>query len=413
MVLHPFCFSSILHLLKLSVYFFVIRTDSHIYLDYAATTPLDPRVAESISATMNGIYGNASSVHAFGRRAKVILEESRELIARSIGAEPAEIFFTSGGTESDNHALVGSAFAQRRDQGKDHIIVSAIEHHAVLDCAEYLATLGFRISFAPVDQNGKVIIGELQNLITPKTAVISVMQGNNEVGTLQPIKEISLLAKDRGIIFHSDAVQTFGKVPVSVTELQVDLLSLSAHKIYGPKGIGAIYIRKGTNIDALLHGGAQERKNRAGTENIPLIAGFAKAVELTEHDRQANFDHAERCASALRAKLQKKLENCILNGDDRDSLPHILNVSIDTSRYDIEGDSLLMNMYLHGVAVSSGSACTSGSVQPSHVLRAMGRDDRSARAAIRFSFGKQTTVSDVERAGDIFCSIVHSLPKKK
>ncbi|MEW5799478.1 MAG: cysteine desulfurase family protein [Bacteroidota bacterium] len=391
----------------------MIRTDSHIYLDYAATTPLDPRVAESIAATMNGIYGNASSVHAFGRRAKVILEESRELIAKSIGAEPAEIFFTSGGTESDNHALTGSAFAQRRDKGKDHIIVSAIEHHAVLDCAEYLATLGFRVSFVPVDGKGRIIIDELQKLVTPKTAVISVMHANNEVGTLQPVKEISLLANARGIIFHTDAVQTFGKIPVNVNELGVNLLTLSAHKIYGPKGIGAIYIRKGTTIDALLHGGAQERKNRAGTENIPLIAGFAKAVELAEHDRQANFDHAERCASTLRAKLQKKLENCILNGDDRDSLPHILNVSIDTSQYDIEGDSLLMNMDLHGVAVSSGSACTSGSVQPSHVLLAMGRDEQLARTAIRFSFGKQTIVADVDRAGDIFCSIVHSLPRKK
>lgn len=391
----------------------MIRTDSHIYVDYAATTPLDARVAEVITSTMNGIFGNASSVHAFGRRAKVLMEESRELIATSIGAEPSEIFFTSGGTEADNHALVGSALAQRRGLGKDHIIVSAIEHHAVLDCAEYLATLGFRISFAPVDHKGKVIIGELQNLVTSKTAVISVMHANNEVGTIQPIKEISLPAKDRGIIFHSDAVQTFGKIPVNVNELKVDLLSLSAHKIYGPKGIGAIYIRKGTNIDALLHGGSQERKNRAGTENIPLIAGFAKAVEVASHERVTNYDHAERCTSALRTMLQKRLQNCILNGDDHDSLPHILNVSLDTSQYDIEGDALLMNMDLHGVAVSSGSACTSGSVQPSHVLRAMGRDEQSARAAIRFSFGKQTTVSDVERAGDIFCSVVHSLPKKK
>lgn len=390
----------------------MIHTDSHIYLDYAATTPLDPRVAEVITSTMNDIYGNASSVHAFGRRAKVVLEECRELIAKNIGAETAEIFFTSGGTEADNHALIGTALAQRRDAGKDHIIVSAIEHHAVLDCAEYLATQGFHISYVPVDRNGKLNIDDVRTMVTKKTALISVMHANNEVGTIQPVREIASIAHEYGIILHSDAVQTTGKVPVNVNDFHVDLLSISAHKMYGPKGIGAIYIRKGTNIDALMHGGSQERKNRAGTENIPLIAGFAKAMGIASSEWSDNFEHARKCKDLLRAKLLDRLENVIVNGDEQDSLPFILNVSLDSSLYEAERETLLLNMDLHGVAVSSGSACTSGSVQPSHVLLAMGRDERSTPSATRFSFGRFTSVQDVDRAGDIFCSVVSSLQKK-
>ena len=384
----------------------------HIYLDYSATTPVDPEVARVISTHAAETYGNASSVHAYGRKAKVVLEESREIIARSIGAHPAEIFFTSGGTEADNHALIGAAFARKRDFGKDHIIVSAIEHHAVLDTVEYLQKLGFSVSTIPVDSFGRIIPEKLEEIITPTTGIISVMHANNEVGTLQPLTEAAEIAKRHNVIFHSDAVQTFGKIPVNVNVLQTDVLSLSSHKIYGPKGIGAIYIRRGVNIDALLHGGAQERNNRAGTENVPLIAGFAKAVELSQRYMKSLYDPTATFNSKLRKKIQGGVEGIIFNGDESNSLPHILNVSLDSSVYDAEGESMLLNMDLHGIAVSSGSACTSGSIQPSHVLLAMGRNENTARTAIRFSFGKPTTVDEVEEAGDIYCSIVHSLPKK-
>jgi len=387
----------------------VIRTDNHIYLDYAATTPLDPRVAEVMVMQLKENYGNASSVHAFGRKAKVVLEESRETIARSIGADTAEVFFTSGGTEADNHALVGAAFAQRRVAGKDHLIVSAIEHHAVLDCVAYLSTLGFCVSYLPVDERGRVQPDVLRELITPRTALVSIMHANNEIGTIQPIEEISTITKEYGIIFHCDAVQTVGKIPVDVAKLGVDLLSMSAHKIYGPKGIGAIFIRKGTPIDALLHGGAQERKHRAGTENVPLIAGFAKAIELADGERTEIYDRVASMRLSLRTKLLQSVPGLVVHGDEQHMLPHILNVSLNSSVYENNDESLLLNMDLRGVAVSSGSACTSGSVQPSHVLMAMRCDERSARSAIRFSFGKYTTIEEVERAGNTYISLIQSI----
>ncbi len=383
-----------------------------IYLDYSATTPIDFHVASVIERHSRTTYGNASSIHSYGRTAKVILEESREIIARSIGAEVSEIFFTSGGTESDNHAVIGTAFAQRRKYGKDHIIVSAIEHHAVLDSADYLKNHGFRITHLPVDENGIVSVQELEKKICDKTALVSVMHANNETGVIQPIKEIAEWTKKNGIVFHSDTVQTIGKIPVKVNDLGMDLLAISAHKIYGPKGIGAIYIRKGTDIDALLHGGAQERNNRAGTENIPLIAGFAKAAELSEIGREELFNHAVTLRSKLKNIIRSNVQNVVFNSSDEHSIPHILNVSVDSSIYNIESETMLLNMDLKGVAVSSGSACTSGSVQPSHVLLAMGRDVKTTQAAIRFSFGKFTTIEEVEKAGSIFCSIVQSLPKK-
>jgi len=387
-----------------------VKKEEHpIYLDYSATTPLDPEVSSVIETHYHNTYGNASSIHSYGRTAKVILEESREIIARSIGAETSEIFFTAGGTEADNHAVIGTAFAQRRKYGKDHIIVSATEHHAVLDSAEYLKNHGFHVTLLPVDENGVARIAELN--IMDKTALVSVMHANNETGVIQPIRKIAELAKNNRTVFHSDTVQTVGKIPVKVNDLGMDLLVISAHKIYGPKGIGAIYIRKGTDIDALLHGGVQERKNRAGTENIPLIAGFAKAIELAETGREKLFHHSVKLRLLLKDIIQKNVQNVFINSLEEQSIPHILNVSLDSSVYKVESETMLLTMDLKGVAVSSGSACTSGSVQPSHVLLAMGRDPRTTQATIRFSFGKFTTIEEVERAGNIFCSIVQSLPK--
>jgi len=390
----------------------VKKEDSPIYLDYSATTPIDPEVASVIERHFENTYGNASSIHSYGRIAKVVLEESREIIAQSIGAETAEIFFTAGGTEADNHALIGTAFAQRRKYGNDHIIVSAIEHHAVLDSAEYLKNHDFRIALLPVDENGIVDIAELERQINLKTAIVSIMHANNETGVVQPIKKIAEFIKKNKVIFHSDTVQTIGKIPVKVNDLGIDLLAISAHKIYGPKGVGAIYIRKGTDIDPLLHGGSQERKNRAGTENIPLIAGFAKAIELADRGREELFQHVTKLRALLKSIIKSNVQNVFYNSHDEYSIPHILNVSLDSSLYNIENETMLLNMDLKGVAVSSGSACTSGSVQPSHVLLAMGRDPKTTHLTIRFSFGKFTTIEEVENAGRIFCAIVQSLPKK-
>ncbi len=383
----------------------------HIYLDYSATTPLDDEVSEVIRMHLRDTFGNASSIHSFGRTAKALLEENREIIARSIGAETSEVFFTSGGTESDNHALIGRALAQRRTSGKDHIIVSAIEHHAVLDCAEYLRTLGFRISTIPVDQNGYVHPDEIEKLITDSTCLISVMHANNETGAIQPVKEISAVTKKYGIPFHSDTVQTIGKIPVDVNDLGVDLLAVSAHKVYGPKGIGAIYIRKGTDLDPILHGGAQERNTRPGTENVPLIAGFAKAVERAEQNRDTLFTSALQFRTELLGIITSSCKGVINNSSGTQSLPHILSISLDPSFYEIESETLLFNMDLRGVAVSSGSACTSGSVQPSHVLMAMGRDIKTTQTTVRFSFGKFTTIEEVKSAGNTYCSIVQSFLK--
>jgi cysteine desulfurase len=381
-----------------------------IYLDYSATTPLDPHVADVIRTHMDSTFGNASSIHSFGRKAKVVLEESRERIALAVGAEPAEIFFTSGGTESDNHALIGSALYQRRMFGKDHLLISAIEHHAVLDTAEYLRSLGFTIEYIPVNSRGFVDPVQIENTITGRTALVSVMHANNETGAIQPIAEISGITKRHSVTFHSDTVQTVGKIPVKVTDLGVDLLAISAHKVYGPKGIGAIYIRKGTGLDPLLHGGAQERNNRAGTENVPLIAGFAAAVDDIESCREDLFRKAQTFRTELARIISSSLPGVIFNSDEDLSLPHIFSVSLDAQQYAVESESLLLNMDLRGVAVSSGSACTSGSIQPSHVLLAMGRDVHTTASTVRFSFGKFTTFDEVTIAGEIFCSIVRSFP---
>lgn len=382
----------------------------HIYLDHSATTPLDPAVAAVIRTHLDETFGNASSIHQYGRTAKVVLEESRERIARAIGARTAEIFFTSGGTESDNHALIGSALYQRRAAGRDRVAVSAIEHHAVLDSAEYLRSIGFMVDRIPVNSSGSVDPESVAASVSDRTAVLSVMHANNETGVIQPIPAIAEIARKHRIPFHSDTVQTVGKLPVNVDALGADLIAISAHKIYGPKGVGAIYIRQGTSLDPLLHGGAQERNNRAGTENVPLIAGMAEAVEIAERSREELYHKAAVLRDTLFGIVINGIPGVIRNSDPDVSLPHILSLSLDSRRYDVESESLLLNLDLKGVAVSSGSACTSGSVQPSHVLLAMGRDPKTTAATVRFSFGKFTTIEEVTKAGELFCSIVRSFP---
>lgn len=372
-----------------------------IYLDFSATTPVDPDVTEAMLPYFTRSFGNASSIHAFGRETKIILEESREKVARAIGAKSGEIFFTSGGTEADNHALFGVARAAKRSHGKAHIIVSSVEHHAVLRSAEYLADNGFEVTLLPVDEFGKVDTDEIREAIGPRTSLVSVMHANNEIGTIQPVEEIAKIAHDHGIVFHSDTVQSVGKIPVNVDSLSIDILAISAHKFYGPKGIGAIYIRKGVDVDSYFHGGAQERNRRAGTENIPLVAGFAKAIETSQRELEKNAVHLNGLKKELKRLLSERFDSLLFNGHPVDCLPNIVNVSFDSTKTDIDGEALLLNMDLHGVAVTSGSACSSGSMEPSHVLHAIGRDIKTARASIRFSMGKNTTLDEIEKAAVI------------
>ncbi|HLP15649.1 MAG TPA: cysteine desulfurase family protein [Bacteroidota bacterium] len=387
------------------------KQQTGIYLDHAATTPLDAEAASIMNACAAEAYGNASSIHGFGRDAKVILEQSRETIARALDAETAEVFFTSGGTESDNHALMGAAFAARRASGRSHLVVSAIEHHAVLHCAEYLSSIGFSTTTVPVDGWGVVDPDRVATCITPDTCIVSVMHVNNEIGTIQPIDAIAERAHARGVLFHTDAVQAVGKLPVSLKKSGADVMSVSAHKLNGPKGIGGIVIRRGTDIDALIHGGSQERKQRAGTENVPLVAAFACVIGKAVREREASAVRAEALRARLLERIQADVDGVILNGARGLTVPSIVSISLDAARYDIDGEALLMNMDLRGIAVSSGSACTSGSVQPSHVLRAMGRPDKDALLTIRFSTGRQTTMEEIERAADSFIDIARRFRK--
>lgn len=380
-----------------------------IYLDHSATTPADPAVIEAMLPYFAQMYGNASSIHAFGRESKIALEESREKVAGLVGARPGEIFFTSGGTEADNHALFGVAFAAKRALGKNHLIVSAIEHHAVLNTAEYLRANGFELTIVPVNHVGMVSPDDVRSSIRPTTSIVSIMHANNEIGTIQPIEEIARVVHEHGIIFHSDTVQSVGKIPVNVEQLSVDVLAISAHKFYGPKGIGAIYIRRGVEIDSFIQGGAQERNRRAGTENVPLAVGFAKAAEISRQGLPEQTERLKSLKEQLKSALSEKFNCIIFNGHPTNALPTIVNVSFDSSKIDIDGEALLLNMDLHGIAVTSGSACSSGSMEPSHVLHAIGRDLKTARASIRFSMGKNTTLSEIEKAVGVLETVVRKI----
>ena len=368
---------------------------TRIYLDHTATTPLDDRVFEAMRPYFSGTFGNASSIHSFGREAKTALEKARETIAKAIGAQSGEIFFTSGGTESDNFAVRGVAMAARKG-GKNHVITSAVEHHAVLEPCEMLKEEGFDVTILPVDSNGLVIARQVKEAITDKTCLVSIMHANNEVGTVYPIKEIAAVAHARGVVVHTDGVQTLGKISFSVKDLDVDLMTISAHKLYGPKGIGALFVKKGTELEAMIHGGGQERGKRPGTENVPLAVGFAKAVELATMEMPSESARLESLRNNLESRIRAEFPPAIINGHPVERLPHILNVSFDSGKISLEGEMLVMNMDLQGIAVTSGSACTSGSMQPSHVLLAMGRDEKTAKATLRFAFGKCNTQSDVD-----------------
>jgi len=372
-----------------------------IYMDNAATTATRPEVLEAMLPYFTQHYGNPSSIHAFGRDARRALENARKQVAAALNCEPREVYFTAGGSESDNWAI---RCALQNKQGK-HIITSAIEHHAVLHTCEYMEKQGYEVTYLPVDEFGIVSAEDVKKAIRPDTALITIMAANNEIGTIQPIAEIGKIAKEAGILFHTDAVQAIGAIPVDVKEWNVDMLSLSGHKFHAPKGVGALYIRKGIRISNLIYGGAQERGLRAGTENLPGIVGLGKAIELAVAELP---EYSERL-TVLRDKLIDGILNNIpdvqLNGHRTQRLPGNVNVSV---RY-VEGEALLMRLDLAGIAASSGSACTSGSLDPSHVLLAIGLPHEIAHGSLRLSLGNDTTEADVDYVIETLPNIVNTL----
>ena len=374
-------------------------------MDNAATTPTDPKVVAAMKPYFEKIYGNPSSFHSFGREARNAVTEARDRLIQLIGADKAgEIVFTSGGTEADNFAIKGAAEALQKE-GK-HIITSAVEHHAVLHTCEYLEEeRGFEVTYLPVDEEGKVDPKDVQEAIREDTILITIMLANNEVGTIQPIAEIGELAKEAGITFHTDAVQAVGNIPVDVNDLQVDLLSLSAHKFYGPKGVGALYIRSGTKINKYLHGGAQERNRRATTENVPAIVGLGKAAEMAEKNLSEKQSRITELRDKLIAGIEEKINHVRLNGPREQRLPGNISFCLQY----IEGESILMKLDLEGIAASSGSACTSGSLDPSHVLLAMGLSHEVAHGSLRLSLGKYNTEEDVDKVLEVLPKVVADL----
>lgn len=374
-----------------------------IYLDYAATTYVDDEVFETAKPYFSEIFGNASSQHTFGQDGAKAVERARMIIASEIGAKPSEIYFTSGGTESDNYAIKGLANA-RKAKGR-HVITTAIEHPAVLNSCKWLEREGFEVTYLEVDEFGKVSPSAVEQAIRPDTILISVMTANNEIGTVQPIKEIGAVAKAHGIPFHTDAVQAFTTVPINVNEYGIDLMSMSAHKIYGMKGIGALYVRNGLRVDKFVSGGEQERNLRAGTHNTPAIVAFGKAVEIAVRDRATYLPNIKALRDYLKAEIEKNIPEVRFNGSFDDRLPNNLSVSF---KY-VEGEAILLRLDLDGIAASSGSACSSGSLLPSHVLLSIGVPIEESHGTIRFTLGKATTKEEIDYTVQKLTKIIEEL----
>jgi cysteine desulfurase len=369
-----------------------------IYLDHAATTPIDPSVISVMDNISKNYFANPSSIHSLGQKSKVLIENSRKTVASSIGAQAGEVVFTSGGTESNNFALIGTARAHKNSG--NHLITSKIEHPANLETCQHLSENGFRITYLDVDENGLLDFDQLEKSVCDDTILISLMMANNETGGMLPIREVGKFIGDKKIIFHSDAVQAFGKTDIDVNDLNIDLLSLSSHKIYGPKGCGSLYIRQGTDIENILFGGSQEISRRPGTENIGAIAGFAEAVRQIENNLDSLESIRNLCVF-FEKKLKETFPNLKINGDNVSRVPGISNIYFPF----MSGDSLLMNLDLHKIAASTGSACSSGSQKPSHVLKAMGYDDKRINNSLRFSLGRDTTEKEILHTIDVLKSI--------
>jgi cysteine desulfurase len=371
-----------------------------IYLDYAATTPTHPEVMRAMTPYFNQAFGNPSAIYSYGQEAKNGIELARSKVAGLVGARDEEIVFTGGGTEADNFALKGVAFANK-NKG-NHLIITVIEHHAVLESCKFLETMGFNVTYLPVDKYGLVDPDSVKRAITDKTILISVMHANNEVGTIQPIKEISKIAGEAGIYLHTDAVQSAGHIPADVNQLGVDLLSMSAHKLYGPKGVGALYIRKGTKLVSFMHGGGQENGRRAGTENVPGIVGFGKAAELAGQEINEEAARLTGLRDKLISGILTNIDHTHLNGHPAKRLPNNVNISVEF----VEGESMCLNLDATGICASTGSACSSGNAEPSHVLLAIGVPPIRAHGSLRFTLGKWTTDEEIDRLLEVLPRIV-------
>ncbi|WP_213645477.1 cysteine desulfurase family protein [Paenibacillus lautus] len=378
-----------------------------VYLDHAASTPVHPEVAERMMNVMTSQYGNASSVHAFGREAKKIVNGARDRIASLLGCQSDELVFTGGGTESDNLAILG--LLESLGVNGKHVITSAVEHHAVLHTCHELERRGCEVTYVPVDSTGRVSVEDIAGAIQDNTVLVTIMYGNNEVGTVQPISEIGELCRSRGIVFHTDAVQALGSEAINCRELPVDMWSFSAHKINGPQGVGALVVRRGLSVSPRLFGGLQEKKRRAGTENMAGIAGFATAVEWTVKNMETRIQHYRELRSTLLEGLRQEIgeDAFVINGNSEHYLPHILNISFPGANT----ETMLMNLDMEGIAAASGSACTSGSLEISHVLQAMKLSDPVLRSAIRFSFGLGNTTQEMEHTAQKIGTILNRLRK--
>lgn len=376
-----------------------------IYLDYNATTPIDKQVLEKMTPYLKDFYSNPSSVYRFAQESKRAIENARFYVADLICADPEEVIFTSGGTEADNFAIKGRAFFYQ-DKG-NHIITSKIEHHAVLKSCEFLKKIGFEITYLDVDKYGIIDLNQLEESIRNDTVLVSIMYANNEVGSIQPIKNISKICNKNGIIFHTDAVQALGKIDISVKDLNVDLLSISSHKIYGPKGVGALYVKKGVKLIPLHHGGGQEGNMRAGTENVPGIVGFGEACRISKEELKEQEKKIRLLRDKLEEGIKQKIPDIKVNGHHDKRLYNTLNICF---KY-IEGESILINLDFEGICTSSGSACTSGSLEPSHVLLSMGIPHELSHGSLRFSLGKFNTMRDIDRVLEVLPLIIEKLRK--
>lgn len=374
-----------------------------IYLDNAATTRTAPEVVEAMLPFFTEYYGNASTVYSLGDKSKEAVTNAREIIADALGAKPEEIYFTAGGSEADNWALKAAAEAYG-DKGK-HIITSKIEHHAVLHTCQWLQKQGFEVTYLDVDENGLVSPEALEQAIRPDTILVSIMFANNEIGTIEPVAELGAVAKKHGVLFHTDAVQAFGQVPIDVDAMNIDMLSSSGHKLNGPKGIGFLYIRKGVKIRSFVHGGAQERKRRAGTENVPGIVGFGRAVELAVASMEERCGRERALRDYMISRIEKEIPYARINGDRENRLPNNVNVCF---RF-VEGESMLIMLDMKGICASSGSACTSGSLDPSHVLLAIGLPHEIAHGSLRLTLGDDTTKEQIDTTVDAIREIVQHL----